>query len=103
MSPDRHEIEDVGDAFVSLSHYLDYSAEEQQYITQFLNQYATIFDEPQVIQLFKGNEEIIKAIKALNTFAKQYQGNKEIIQEFNEEIHALLINLNENQSSGIMF
>lgn len=98
MHPDHQEIVEVGDAFISLA-YTEYSPKEQEFIDKFLNQYATVFNESEINGLFKNKTNIIQAIKTLNDFTQKYKSDEDVIQEFNEEIHDLLINLNGNRES----
>jgi hypothetical protein len=99
MQPNYEEIKDVGDAFISLG-YETLSPQESEYLNHFLKQYAKDYDDAKINALFK-NKAIIQAFKTLNDFAKKYQADDSIIQEFNEEIYDLLINLNR-KNEGIM-
>lgn len=100
MHPNRQEIEEVGDAFLALG-YMTFTPKEQDYLSRFLNQYAKEYNDAEVKALYKDKDNVIQAFKTLNNFAKEYQNEKEVIQEFNEEIYDLLINLNR-KNEGIM-
>lgn len=100
MLPNYEEIKNVGDAFISLG-YETLSPQESEYLNHFLKQYAKDYDDAKIKTLFKNKDNIIQAFKTLNEFAKKYQADDIVIQEFNEEIYDLLINLNR-KGEGIM-
>lgn len=93
MQPNYEEIKTVGDAFITLG-YETLSPQENEYLNHFLKQYAKNYDDAKINVLFKNKGELIQALKTLNDFAKKYQADESVIQEFNEEIYDLLINLN---------
>lgn len=99
MAPSQAEIDAVGDAFISLS-FQSYTKEQQECLNRFLNQYAASMDSTEIDSLFKELPETIEAIKELNKFANEFH-EKEIYQEFKEEVDDLLINLN-GQNGGFL-
>lgn len=100
MQPNYEEIKDVGDAFISLG-YETLSPQESEYLNHFLKQYAKDYDDAKINTVFKNKNNIIQAFRILNNFAKKYQADDNVIQEFNEEIYDLLINLNR-KNEGII-
>lgn len=100
MYPQSSEIEIVGEAFVTVS-TPDYNDDQKEYLNRFLSDYAQDLNQQELKKIFGDKIEIMDALKTLNEFANQYQDEKDIFDEFKEEIEDLLISLNERQD-GIM-
>lgn len=101
MQPQAFEIEEVGNAFISIG-YPEYTPLQQEFLNQFLRQCAQELDEENMKKVFDNETEIINALKSLHSFAKQYQNEAEIFNEFKEEIDDLLITLNETDEGLII-
>jgi len=101
MPPSAYEIDEVGNAFISIS-YLDYTNEERNQLNRFLHQHGKAFDEDGIKTAFKTKPEIIQAIRTLHQFATQYENEKEIFSEFKEEIDHLLITINQAEGGLIL-
>jgi hypothetical protein len=94
MQPQAKEIEEVGNAFISLG-YPEYTPQQQEFLNEFLKQAAQNLNETDLGKIFGENVEVKSAIKSLHQFAKSYQNEEEIFAEFKEEIDDLLITLND--------
>lgn len=101
MHPQAYEIEEVGQAFITIG-TPEYTPEQQDYLNSILNEYVQEVDKDELTKIFKDKIQVADAIKTLNDFANHYQDEKEIIDEFNEEIENLLITINQ-YDDGIVF
>lgn len=101
MHPQTFEIEEVGQAFIVIG-TPEYTPEQQSYLNSILNEYVQEVDKDELSKIFKDKIQVADAIKTLNDFATHYQDEKEIIDEFNEEIENLLITINQ-YDDGIVF
>lgn len=101
MHPQSYEIEQVGQAFITIG-TPEYTPEQQNYLTNILNEYAQDVNKDELIKIFKDKIQVADAIKILNDFALHYQNEKEVIDEFNEEIENLLISINQ-YDEGVTF
>ncbi len=97
MYPPNYEIEEVGNAFIAIAHH-DYTDAQMQFLDQFLREYARDLDETQMKKIFKDKIDIADAIKVLYDFANHYQDEKDIFNEFKEEMDELVVILNASES-----
>lgn len=96
MQPQAVEIDELGNAFVTISSY-EYTPDQMKALYRFLSQYALDFHTDDAKRLFKDKIQVVDALKILNDFASHYQNEEEIYEEFQDEVDNLLIAINQNE------
>ncbi|MCS5710986.1 hypothetical protein [Candidatus Berkiella aquae] len=94
MQPTPYEIDEVGNAFVTIGSS-EYTSPQTDFLLNFLQRYAQDLHESELTKIFHDKIEISDALKTLNVFANHYQNESEIIAEFQDEIEELIITINE--------
>ena len=101
MEPNNHEIEQVGEALVSLNQF-EYTAEQIDILNPFLQAYGLEYDQAELEDAFQEHPEILSAIQTLHNFSTKYKDNNEITEEIKIEFDDILYNLNDS-SNNITF
>lgn len=96
MYPQSYEIDEVGNAFITVS-TPQYTPDQQVFLNRFLSDFAQGYNEAEVKKIFNDKIQVMDALKILHSFAVHYQNESEVFQEFKEEIEDLLINLNQKE------
>lgn len=98
MEPTSKEIEQVGEALVSLNQF-EYSSSQLDAINDFLQSYGKAYDNDEINKVFKTNAEVLEAVKVLDEFIIKFQDNEEIMEEIKIEFDDILYNLNDSATN----
>lgn len=98
MEPTSKEIEQVGEALVSLNQF-EYSTSQLDAINDFLQNYGKAYDKDEMNKAFKSDAEVLEAVKVLDEFIHKFEDNEEIMEEIKIEFDDILYNLNDSATN----
>lgn len=98
MDPTSKEIEQVGEALVSLNQF-EYSTNQLDAINNFLQNYGKTYDKDEMGKAFKSDAEVLEAVNVLDEFINKFENNEEIMEEIKIEFDDILYNLNDSATN----
>ncbi|MGD9592839.1 MAG: hypothetical protein AB7V32_09995 [Candidatus Berkiella sp.] len=94
MLPQKPEIEELGEAFLAIN-LPEYNSEQMKYLKEFLGNSAIDLNKDVMKKIFKDKIQVMDAMILLHEFVNHYENEKELIDEFKEEVELLLISIND--------
>lgn len=100
MYPQPIEIDELGAAFIAIN-MPEYSSEQIKFLKDFLGNHAVDLNKESMKKIFKDKIQVMDAINALHDFASHYEHEKQLIDEFREEVEFLLLSINDEEGINI--